>query len=113
MRGNADGGRKENGQVLSYEIFIQVRLSWTSLPGVCVVFGAVFLWLAIWDSKKSGLPVWKTSALAILFHGLDYKALHSQTEETSYSRMQDRAKEMTVRMDDEWKSGIFGAQNAK
>ncbi|KAK3485120.1 hypothetical protein B0T13DRAFT_498598 [Neurospora crassa] len=63
-----------NGTSLSYETFVSVRWGFVALPVTAVILAAVFLGLAAWETKRSGASLWKTSALAMLFHGLDEDA---------------------------------------
>ena len=63
------------GELGTYQTFIQVRWPWVSLPCICVGVGAIFHLLAIWDSNRKRMPLWKTSALATLFNGLESSTL--------------------------------------
>lgn len=64
------------------------------------------LLLVIWHTHKSQVLLWKNSALALLFHGLDYEALHSQTSEGVLSQMQKEAGDMQVTFGDELAFGM-------
>lgn len=59
-----------NGTVLVYEVFVSVDWAWLVLPGALVVLGIVFLVLTAVTNRRQRLYVWKTSILAVLFHGL-------------------------------------------
>jgi len=69
----AVNGQKEivNGTTLVYEPFVQVRWGFVAVPVVAVVLTGVFLSMAAWWSGRAGIELWKTSALAMLFYGLD------------------------------------------
>jgi hypothetical protein len=47
-----------------------VNWTWVALPGSLVTLGAVFLLLTILLTRRQGLTLWKSSLLAVLFHGL-------------------------------------------
>jgi hypothetical protein len=106
MRANSDDSLKAEGQLGTLETHIEVRWLWLILPILCICLGAVSLLLAIWHTHKSQVPLWKNSALALLFHGLDYEALHSQTSERLLSQMQKEAGDMQVTFGDELAFGV-------
>ena len=106
MRANSDDSLKAEGQLGTLETHIEVRWLWLILPILCICLGAVSLLLAIWHTHKSQMPLWKNSALALLFHGLDYEALHSQTSERLLSQMQKEAGDMQVTFGDELAFGV-------
>jgi hypothetical protein len=106
MRANSDGSLKVQGQLGTLETYIEVRWLWLILPVLCICLGAVSLLLAIWHTHKSHVPLWKNSALALLFHGLDYEALRSQTSERLLSQMQKKAGDMQVTFGDELAFGM-------
>ena len=54
--------------------FVHIRWGWITLPVVVVFLTGVFLGLAIMRSWRTRTRLWKSSALAMLFHGLDGKA---------------------------------------
>jgi hypothetical protein len=51
--------------------FVSVRWPWIILPGILLVTGALFLVVTIVISKKSHAPLWKSSALAPYYHGVE------------------------------------------
>lgn len=60
-----------NGTVLSAKVYVSVNWLWIILPAALVVLSVVFLLLTILTNKRQRLRLWKTSLLAVLFHGLD------------------------------------------
>ena len=58
------------GQVGRSEVYIHVNWPWITLPALLVAAGTAFLILAMLETKRRGGRVWKTSELALLFHGL-------------------------------------------
>ncbi|CAJ2500252.1 Uu.00g031050.m01.CDS01 [Anthostomella pinea] len=59
------------GRALSDELHVSVRWAFAVFPVVLVFGTALFLVAAIYHTEKTGTQVWKSSALAVLFHGLD------------------------------------------
>ncbi|KAK6221948.1 hypothetical protein LQW54_001168 [Pestalotiopsis sp. IQ-011] len=59
------------GTAISMESFVHVRWGFAVLPIVVVVATALFLMAAIYRTRQSDTKALKSSALAMLFHGLD------------------------------------------
>ena len=59
------------GQAESTETYIHVERAWIALPALLVVSGVACLIIAMIETKKCGLHVWKTSEMPLLVHGLD------------------------------------------
>lgn len=103
MRGTSDNQLKAMGQLGIYETFIEVRWHWIALPCVCICLGTVFLLVAIWETKKSSLPIWNGSIYAVLTHGLEDFAMRSMEHEALVSQVEKSAKEMPVTLGDKFK----------
>jgi hypothetical protein len=99
------------GDTIKYETCVQVRWPWIAFPAALVVLSSLFLALTIWSTKQdsssvSGGKVWKTSSLAVLFHGLGEGLLKDQEPLVRKSEMMDRAAKLKVALrfeDDGWK----------
>lgn len=59
------------GQAGQTESYVHVNWPWITLPAFLVLAGTIFLFLAMFETKRLGAGVWKTSELALLFHGLE------------------------------------------
>lgn len=81
------------GQSFEMASFVHIRWGWITLPAIVVAMTGVFLGLAMWRSRSTRTSVWKSSAIAMLFHGLDGKA----RAEAMRSR---RLREVRVRLGD-------------
>jgi hypothetical protein len=57
--------------VASAKVYVRVSWGWLVLPTVLVVTGLVFLGSSVIVNRGQGLRLWKSSVLAVLFHGLD------------------------------------------
>ena len=86
------------GAAFESESFVFVRWGWIGLPVAVVGFTALFLGAAIWSSRRSGLRLWKSSAVAMLYHGLDGETKRGCRESGSL-------KGVLVRLDDEMGEG--------
>ena len=107
IRSNADNSRVAAGYVVVEQTFINVRWAWIILPVSCIVLGAAFLFLAVRDTKKTGLPLWKDTGIATFYHGLDYFALHRDQDVVLLSSMRAVAEELQVTMGEDLNLGKF------
>ena len=85
------------GQAGQTESYVHVNWLWIILPSFLVLGGAIFLLLAIYETERLGACVWKTSALALLFHGLEKSHPESNATHRS-SDMEDMASKIGVKM---------------
>lgn len=58
------------GTALSLQPYIHVRWLWLLLPIVMILGTALFLLLTVWQSRRWGVPTWRSSALAVMVHGI-------------------------------------------
>ena len=58
------------GDAYALEVFVQVRWGWLTLPLVLLLLTLYFLLASIRESKKANVMSWKSSSIALLFHGL-------------------------------------------
>ncbi|KAJ8120765.1 hypothetical protein ONZ43_g2610 [Nemania bipapillata] len=59
------------GRAIYMESYVYVRWGFAVVPIIVVVGAAVFLVATIYQSERSTTKIWKSSVLAVLFHGLD------------------------------------------
>ena len=59
------------GKAGKSESYVHINWAWITFPALLVVAGIIFLLLAMFETKRRGARVWKTSELALLFHGLE------------------------------------------
>lgn len=69
-------GRNRNGSVvrgeaLQLETYVYVRWAWLALPVAVVLLGVAFLAATAARARRSGVPMWKGSAVAPFFARLD------------------------------------------
>ncbi|KAJ9603954.1 hypothetical protein H2200_011476 [Cladophialophora chaetospira] len=81
MRQNGDPPNlaSPTGVVYITETCIHVQWAWLSLPAALLFLAAIFLGITIFTSRAAQ-PKWKSSALALLFHGLDDKTREKHSD---------------------------------
>lgn len=94
------------GTMWKMETFIHVRWGWLVLPIVVVLMGFLFLLAAVVRNRR--LAVWKSSILAILFHGLGDSR---RGEMLGLLEMENTARGMMVRLKERQEGG-WGLVNA-
>ncbi|OCL11352.1 hypothetical protein AOQ84DRAFT_386904 [Glonium stellatum] len=84
------------GQAGTMETFTHVTWYWLILP-VFVILGAfIFLLVAILETSRNEAKLWKSSSLALLFHGLEHTTATSGLNELE--EMEQEADNMRVRL---------------
>lgn len=81
----------------SMELYVRVSWPWLLLPICSVIIGTILLVSVMITTRKHKLPVWKTSELALLFHGLDFR-VGNTTKMHEASEMEDVASALQVRL---------------
>jgi hypothetical protein len=88
-----------NGTAYNLQVSIHVRWRWISFTGIILFLTIVFFVLTVTQSTRHGIAAWKSSPLALLFHGLDAREVqHSDADDVA--NMHFRAKNMRVRLRD-------------
>lgn len=85
------------GQSGSMEVHVRVSWLWLFLPALSIFLGMALLVSIIIATRRRKLPVWKTSELALLFHGLDFP-LNNKVEMHEASAMEQVASALQVRL---------------
>ena len=86
-----------NGTVLSAKVYVSVNWLWIILPAALVVLSVAFQLLTILTNKRQRLQLWKTSLLAVLFHGLD-SWTSVDDKHATMSQMERRAQSLEVEL---------------
>jgi hypothetical protein len=60
-----------NGTVIAEESYVRVRWQWIILPAFLELASLALLVLTIIHSRREDVPLWKSSALALIYHGSD------------------------------------------
>ena len=106
FRRNADGSPFITGRLGTVRTVLNVRWEWITLPVFCVLVSMGFFAYTIFENRRGRLPVWKGSALAGLFHGLEDKVRRGVEEVEGAHAMNVMAEEVKVRLGKE--DGIWG-----
>ena len=94
-----NGAVKVQGQAFNFESYVHVRWGWIGLPVAVVVLAGLFLATAMYQSKRSKTALWKSSALAMLFNGLDSETRAVFSRQMSLSSKKRHAKGVIVQLD--------------
>ncbi|KAK5322268.1 hypothetical protein LTR70_003769 [Exophiala xenobiotica] len=70
IRRNGRAVQTQQGMVAMPVTLVHIRWVWTAFSCLLVVAGSAFLLVCILLTKRVSIPLWKTSALAVLFHQL-------------------------------------------
>lgn len=65
------------GQAHNLQVYVKVKWEWLAFPVVLVVSGLALLVVAIIQTSRSGLEVWKSSSLPLWFHGPQNRRINS------------------------------------
>ncbi|KAL2832742.1 hypothetical protein BJY01DRAFT_253764 [Aspergillus pseudoustus] len=98
-----------SGTIYNAEVYVSVEWWWIILPAALTVLGLVFLGATIFMNHRRGLKLWKTSILAVLYHGLTrfraddgdvYQEVRDEDDDAhaTVSRMEKMARGVRVRL---------------
>ncbi|RDW90853.1 DUF3176 domain-containing protein [Aspergillus mulundensis] len=88
-----------NGDIKGLQVYVFVHWAWLVLPCGLVVLGAVFLGLTILLNSRQRLRPWRTSVLAVLFHGLHGPKSEAELTKTDTAgQMEQVAQNIHVRL---------------
>jgi hypothetical protein len=98
------------GQSHSVETYIRVKWAWISFPATLVFGGVLLLLLAIMETSKRGVEVWKYSCLPLLFHSVNGGNGRrvddvAKRQMDTVEEMEDEAKRIRVRLGREGENG--------
>lgn len=91
----------DKGNITGFELFdrinVTVRWPWLVLPFVLIVATILFLVVTVLHSHRLGVKLWKSSVLALLYHGLEEPLLEGKFSE-SVNEMNIVAKATNARL---------------
>lgn len=93
------------GQSGQNELFVHVNWPWITLPIFLVLAATMFLFLAMFETKRLKASIWKTSELALLFHGSEdsYQDLNALDQSSEMMNVAEGIKaRMTKTSDGKW-----------
>ena len=86
------------GNTTSVEIQLEVSWAWLSFPAALIILTFVFLMSTMIKSKRNGIPPWKSSVNASLFHGLTAEHQGHRVKMDEPLAMERRAKEVRMQL---------------
>lgn len=92
------GAVPTNGTSISTESYVHVRWGFAVLPIAVVVACLIFLLASMLLTRTSHTQLWKSSALAALFHGLDKETREKFCAEDGLHAKKKQAKAVKVRL---------------
>lgn len=90
------GSSNETGTVRYPTVYIEVTWPWLILPIILTISAAGLLAVTIWLSSGPGAMVWKSSSVALLFHGIADR--EADVRLVDAEAMEKKAKRMWVRL---------------
>ena len=105
---NGSGSGPFNGQAWKTETYVKVRWAWFAYPATVIALSLLYLVGTITETTYRDALTWKSSNLAMLFHGQSLKLEHADRVLVStLSEMSEKAKDIKVELvqelDEEWK----------
>ncbi|KAI0432039.1 hypothetical protein F5Y09DRAFT_354396 [Xylaria sp. FL1042] len=94
------GGVPVTGRAVYMESYVDVHWGFSIVPILAVVGALMFLLAMIYQSGKSTTQVWKSSALAMLFHGLDDAAKNQFAHANSLREQKAQARATKVQLEE-------------
>jgi hypothetical protein len=93
-----NGAEPTNGTSITTESYVHVRWGFAILPIAAVLSCLVFLLASMAMTRTSNTQLWKSSALAALFHGLDQETREKFHAENGLHVKKKHAKTVRVRL---------------
>ena len=78
--------------------YYKIRWRWLTLPVMLEAAGISFFFSVVWLSRKHDLPLWKSSTLGTIYHGIDVCRHSEGVVMDSTADMEDVAKKTRVRL---------------
>ena len=89
------------GQVLRADTCIHIRWAWITLPAAMVFLTSLLLtWTIVLHTSRKRRPAWKSSALPVLFHGLECADRIVEKKILTVREMEKEATRMWVTLSD-------------
>jgi hypothetical protein len=98
MKSRVSGTIPIEGTAWASERFVQVRWAWITLPGISLVGSLILICATILKEKETSAPVWKSSSLATLLHGLSEDTQRSIDPDISTSQTEAVSTKLRVRL---------------
>jgi hypothetical protein len=98
MKSRSSGTMLIEGTAWSSERFVKIRWAWIALPAVLLAGSLVLIFATIVQGKNTKAPVWKSSSLATLLHGLSEETRNRIDPDSSSSQVEAVSTKLKVRL---------------
>ncbi|CAG8213515.1 unnamed protein product [Penicillium salamii] len=86
------------GTIITTEVYVRVKWLWVIFPAVLTVLGVIFFISTILVNRGHKLDLWKSSIMAVLFHGLDAWEEKAGDGPSRVSQMEKTAQQIKVNL---------------
>ncbi|MCJ1466696.1 hypothetical protein MMC07_005316 [Pseudocyphellaria aurata] len=97
QRGDTPSTDFVHGTVYGLQTCIKVQWAWLALPSALIIFTIIFLLVTIITTRSWNMT-WKSSTLALLFHGLDTISREQYGEMMDLSAMENAARQAQAKL---------------
>lgn len=94
------------GHALLSEPYMHIRYAFLVVPAVASLAACAFLAMVAYQTWRTGTQLWKTSALAVLFHGLDHDVRCRFSDLEGLEAKREEARAVKVMLEDD--GGVGG-----
>lgn len=94
-----DGDTVITGQAGQAEAYVYVRWPWMIYPIVVILLGLIFVLVVIVQTSRDDRRLWKSSSLALLYHGLNRLDEDTRARAVDLEAMEELAKRTRVRLE--------------
>jgi hypothetical protein len=98
IRQNADKQPLLSGELGTLKSVLDVRWAWIAFPAFLVISSLLFFVIAMVESHRQVVPLWKSSTLAVLSHGIEEKSRDLFTTIEAASEMEHEAAKLDLRL---------------
>ncbi|KAK1831998.1 carboxylic ester hydrolase [Podospora conica] len=98
--------RPVRGHTLLREPYIHIRPAFLLVPATAALAAVAFLAMVAYQTWRTGTQLWKTSALAVLFHGLDHDVRVRFSDLEGLEAKREEARAVKVMLEDD--GGVGG-----
>lgn len=105
------GAEAVDGVALMSVPFVHVQWGYATPLILAIVLTAVFLAQAVHSSWRGGTQLWKSSALAMLLHGLDGDTRDSISESNASAARKNAVRKARVRLDESNGGGLLKTES--
>ncbi|KAK0750760.1 hypothetical protein B0T18DRAFT_318626 [Schizothecium vesticola] len=103
---SSPGNQPVRGHALLLEPYMHIRYAFLVVPATASLAACAFLAMVVFQTLRTGTQLWKTSALAVLFHGLDHDVRCRFSDLEGLEAKREEARAVKVMLEDD--GGVGG-----